>query len=109
MSQLIYECKIPQEISDYIQILDYEKKAREDLVITIITAGIDPQSENAKFYFEEYIQYTIKLNIAKMELQTMYIPNDIAREDVNWLLVYENQTLEVRSKQGVCTKGVCMI
>lgn len=105
MSEILYKQEIPQELSNYIQTLELEKSARENLILTIITAGIDPTVGNAKMYFDEYIEFAIKANLAKEELQYMYIPAGIMNKNTEWSLDYRTNIITVEPKSGGCTNG----
>ena len=85
--------KIDKSVVDYIERLDYEQGARKGLIAFMISSNMDISTEAFHKYQDELLEYQIKFDTAKHELEEKYILPIIGDNKVNWSLNYRNQEL----------------
>lgn len=85
--------KIEEEMSNYIERLQYEKNARENLCAFLIRQGLS-QTEDFKYYHDEYKDAYIQYEMAKKELEDKYVPKKGTRWELNFstseITIYED-------------------
>ena len=64
--------KIPDKMVDYLEGLHYECNARADLVAFLIRSGLK-ETDGFDSYHNEYLKFHPEYELAKKELETLYI------------------------------------
>lgn len=64
---------IPEDFCNLIESLQYEVDSRKDLLNFMVNSGIDVENDSFKKYHKQYMEYFVKYNTAKSELQQEYI------------------------------------
>ena len=81
--------KVNQEKVTYIESLEYEKKARQDIIIRIIQMQDGTENtETFKKYQKELFEQSYALEIAKGELEKEFTPKKWVGHNVRWNLDY---------------------
>lgn len=94
----MFEIEIDEELSNYIESLQYETDSRKDIIIYMITNNMDLNTEVGKQYQKEYSNFYNELAVAKDNLSQMYIRSNpkFADKDVTWNLDFHSHTLYVK-------------
>lgn len=80
--------KIDADFSNYIESLDYEVNARKSLCEYLMRNG-NFDKEAFDYYHKEYIESFAKYELAKQELEKMYIV-PIIKSHCNWRLDFSS-------------------
>ena len=80
--------KITEELSTYIQSLDYEYRTRKELIAFMLTTNMDISSDAFVKYNQEMIKYAIEFDKAKQKLEQEYIIPVIKNKNTQWSLDY---------------------
>ena len=86
---------IAESIVNYIERLDYELNSRKNIVAFMLSSNMDITTESFKRYEDEMVEYQIKFDQAKQELEEKYVLPIIGDNKVNWSLNYRNQELTI--------------
>ena len=66
--------KVDEKICRTIEALQFEVRARQDLLSFMLDGRSSTNSEQFEKYHDEYIQYHIEYEKAKKDLQDKYVP-----------------------------------
>lgn len=93
--------EIPEDVSDYLQRLSFEKMSREDVIDRIITSHKDDPDASVldsvvfNHYMKALIEVTAEYEQAKRKVPD-YFPDDIDdATDVNWTLDFDTYTVTI--------------
>lgn len=85
---------VPKDMSNYLESLMYETNARQDVISYMIDHGMN-SSEAFERYHAEYVEYYVKYNTAKHELESRYITS-LNLGKVSWVMNFHTNQLEVK-------------
>lgn len=86
--------KVPNEVSDFIESLDYECKSRQDVIAFMISNNMDIKSDSFKQYQKELSEYTCKFNCAKNQFEKDYVKPDETGAK-KWTLDYNTKEVTI--------------
>lgn len=88
------------EDRDYIQRLDIEMSARQNIISFMLSNGMNTDTEQFKNYQNEYNYYFTEFDKAKTNIiEKKYIANEFKNyTNLNWNLDYSNRELTVQEK-----------
>lgn len=78
--------KIPEDVRDRIQALQYETDSRKDLLGFMVANDYAIAGESFSTYHEEYQNYFVQYSIAKEEMQKQYLEPAVDGKLLNWNL-----------------------
>ena len=79
--------KVEDELSNYIESLQYEVNARENIIKTILTTpGTELNKELFDSYHKEYSEFRAEYEKAKEQLELQYMPEEFRGHQVTWNL-----------------------
>ncbi len=84
-----YKVKISEELRDYIQKLHYEKEARISLLLHMLSNDKFTKEKFDKIH-DEYLDFFIQCEIAKNELQDIFIGQFTNGKKVPWNLIFSD-------------------
>lgn len=82
--------KIPEEVRDKIQMLQYEYDSKKELLTHMINAGVNIENEAFKTYESEYQKVFVNYNNAKQDMQTKYLEPAVPGKLLKWNLNFFN-------------------
>lgn len=88
------DIEISEELSNYIEGLQYESDARKDLCAYMLSQGMGDTDE-FKTYHEEYISFYSQYLVAKNEITQML--NTMGYKSASWTLDFATHTVKVRN------------
>lgn len=88
--------RIPEDVRDDIQALQFEVESRKDLLAHMINTGVDTTSDGFKRYEKEYQEFFVKYNIAKEDMQNKILKPAIQGTLLSW-------NLDFSTCEAVCT------
>lgn len=86
-----FKAQVNQEKVNYLESLDFEKVARENIITRMLQMGDTEKIEKTqafKNYQDEYFEHFTAFEVAKAEIEKAYIPKDWVGHDVEWNLDY---------------------
>ena len=78
--------KIPEDICNKIQMLQYELDAHKELLAHMINAGVDVNTDAFKEYNKQYEDIFTEYNRVKQELQTTRLEPNVDSKLLKWNL-----------------------
>lgn len=82
---------IPQEVSEYLEFLNYETNALQDLLVRMSLFDTNIKTELQNYWTDRYISTYTEYELAKKELEQEYIqPQLNDNEYVNWKLNFDS-------------------
>jgi hypothetical protein len=90
-----FTIELDQEIVNTIQKLDFEVKAREFIIRTIIESKNEINPETFKKYHEEYVDYFSQFEMAKQMVSTELVPEPLRIHSIQWVVDYTSKTLNI--------------
>ena len=85
---------IPQEICNYIELLQYETDSRKHLLAFMKKIDVNENEYNK--LFKEYINYYIQLNEAKQYLENTYLKPELKTNNFSWKLQFNTGECEIK-------------
>ena len=85
--------KIPDKMVDYLESLQYECNARADLLAFLIRSGLK-DTEGFESYHAEYVKFHIEYEIAKKELDTLYL-RPVCKQPYKWNLNFGTKEVTI--------------
>lgn len=85
--------QIPQELSEYLELLNYETNALQDLLVrmAMFNFTVEVPSELKNYWTDKYIEIYTEYEIAKKELEKKYVqPTLKENETVRWNLNFDS-------------------
>lgn len=85
---------IPEDFCNYVEGLMYETNARKDVLAFMIN---QPSINKERFeeYHKEYLEFYSKYEIAKREIQEIYVNPEYKDTALNWNLNFKTSQLEI--------------
>ena len=87
----IFKAQVDQEKVTYLESLDFEKTARENIVTRMLQMDNSEKIEETdafKNYNKEYFEKLTEFEVAKAEIEKEFMPKDWVGHDVDWTLDY---------------------
>ena len=88
-----YVVEVPEELTSYIESLNFEVEARRSLINYCMGHGINPENPVFQRYHDEYVDFFIQYEEAKAEITDKYVKNDYPNS--NWVLDFGTSTLTI--------------
>ena len=76
--------KIDENLCKRIEALQFEMRARQDLLSFMLDGRSSTTSEQFEKYHDEYVQYHVEYEKAKQELQNTYVPDGSKRWELDF-------------------------
>ena len=93
---------VTAELRDYIESLWYEVNARKDMIAYAFVKDLQ-ETESYKQYHKEYLEYYAKYELAKQEIENIYIKPLYGNVSVAWNLDFATATLTIRRVDNEAT------
>lgn len=94
-----YKINIPEELTNYIESLQYETIARQDLLTFILRNADDLTTSNAfHYYHDEYVTFHTKYKLSQEELVATYIAPRFSSW-TSWHLDFNTSILTVETEE----------
>jgi len=90
------EISINAETVNYIEGIHYELSARKDIIAFMLSNDMKTDTEAFQQYQKELSEFYAKFNLAKKELESMYIPPEWKGHEVNWTLDYVTGVMTIQ-------------
>ena len=89
------DIKIDKDICNLIETLHYEVNAAMDLMAYMLSSGMDTNTDSFKKYQKDYIDCHAKYNLAKEEMEKMYIKSieQQVKRQIKWNLSFDTEIL----------------
>ena len=105
-NNLVLRVNIPEDISIYLQRLQYEYQSRKDIIALLLETHQNDVSVITSPTFIKYQELTgesvAAYDIAKAELEQMYVPKELNGHQINWNLDFNTSILTI---EPVCECG----
>lgn len=85
---------VEQDICDLIERYQYEMIARKEIIAFMLESGMNTDTNSFKAYEKEYLEYFVKYNEAKNQLEQLYIIPVLGKVQ-NWNLNFRTRELTV--------------
>lgn len=90
---------VEQQLVDYIERLAFEvegqKRIIKELILENATNPTFLDSDTFKKYQERYSERFAEYELAKKELEEVYVPKTLSEHDTSWELDFRTATLEI--------------
>lgn len=86
--------KLPEDMSNYIEALDYDVRALRDLLCTAAERGIE-SSEAYAHWEQEYLLKSAEFQVAKAEMERNFVTPHADGARVSWFLDYATHSLTI--------------
>ena len=86
-----FKAQVAQEKVTYLESLDYERTARENIIMRMLEMGDKESIEETqafKNYQKEYFEQFTAFEVAKAEIEKEYIPKEWLGHQIDWSLDY---------------------
>ena len=94
MKKVLDKIVVPEELSTYIESLDYEVQARKSLITFAMTKGL-VNTEAFNKCHTEYREFFMQFETAKQELYKKFVEEKWGGKNVNWTLYYSDHCIEI--------------
>lgn len=88
--QIATKIKIPEDVRDHIQSLQYEVESRKDLLAHMVNTGVDIHSDTFKSYEKEYQEFFVQYSLAKESMQEKLLVPAVPGKLNSWNLDFES-------------------
>ena len=83
--------KIPEDLCTYLEVLNYETNALQDLLVRMSLFGDEVTTELQNYWTNRYLDTFTEYNLAKKDLEKTYV-QPLLKDDevVNWNLNFDS-------------------
>ncbi len=86
--------KIPEDVSSYLESLQYECNARADLIAFMVRQGLQ-DAEGFKKYHTEYVDFHAQFELAKQEMEEKYLKPEVPGP-FTWALDFRTHEVTIK-------------
>lgn len=101
MKTITIKKSIPEKVTNYINLLNYNVESRKSLVFEAMSR-FGKDSNITKTYEDEFLIYDLKYTEARNNLTKMYVPTKIQKY-TNWNLDYHTSVLTINCESNPIT------